>query len=62
MHECDWLEALIGAAEHWSKELKEDPDCKEALYQLTKAIKGIHHLEEVVESKLLDKYREKKHL
>lgn len=60
MHECDWLEALIGAADHWSKELREDPDCEEALRSLSKAIKGIHHLSGIVDSKILDKYRETK--
>ena len=60
MHECEWLDALVHAANHWADELKEDPECKEDLYQLCKALKGIHYIAEIAETKLMDRYRESK--
>ena len=62
MHECDWLDALVHAAEHWAAELHDEPDNEDALCCLCKAVKGIHHLNGVIDSKLMDKFRDAKKL
>lgn len=60
MHECDWMDALVKAADHWAGELREDEEDENALCNLKNSLKAMHYIGEMAQTKLLEHYRETK--